>query len=86
MIEDHFPNGRPALEKGFGVYMTDRKTVNLSERMKVTVCLNPVYSATGPLAVDVSQMVGIRFGATILIEATLDIPFIHLVSKNDILC
>lgn len=39
VIEDHFPNGRPALEKGFGVYMTDRNTVNLSERMKVTVCL-----------------------------------------------
>ena len=51
VIEDTFPNGRPALEKGFGVYMTDRNTVNLSERMKVTVCLNPVHSATGPLGV-----------------------------------
>ena len=51
VIEDHFPNGRPALEKGFGVYMTDRNTVNMSERMKVTVCLNPVHSATGPLGV-----------------------------------
>ena len=39
------------LEKGFGVYMADRNTVNLSERMKVTVCLNPVHSATGPLGV-----------------------------------
>lgn len=51
VIEDRFPNGRPALEKGFGVYMTDRNTVNLSERMKVTVCLNPVHSAAGPLGV-----------------------------------
>ena len=51
VIEDNFPNGRPALEKGFGVYMADRNTVNLSERMKVTVCLNPVHSATGPLGV-----------------------------------
>ena len=51
VIEDHFPNGRPALEKGFGVYLADRNTVNLSERMKVTVCLNPVHSATGPLGV-----------------------------------
>lgn len=51
VIEDSFPNGRPALEKGFGVYMADRNTVNLSERMKVTVCLNPVHSATGPLGV-----------------------------------
>ena len=51
VIEDSFPNGRPALEKGFGVYMADRRTVNLAERMKVTVCLNPVHSATGPLGV-----------------------------------
>lgn len=51
VMEDNFPNGRPALEKGFGVYMTDRETVNLSERMKVTVCLNPVHSAAGPLGV-----------------------------------
>lgn len=51
VIEDNFPNGRPKLEEGFGVYMTDRNTVNLSERMKVTVCLNPVHSATGPIGV-----------------------------------
>ncbi|MGI6094913.1 MAG: mannitol dehydrogenase family protein [Lachnospiraceae bacterium] len=51
VIEDSFPNGRPALEKGFGIYMADRETVNLSERMKVTVCLNPVHSAVGPLGV-----------------------------------
>lgn len=51
VIEDSFPNGRPALEKEFGVYLADRNTVNLSERMKVTVCLNPVHSATGPLGV-----------------------------------
>lgn len=44
VIEDNFPNGRPALEKA-GVYMTDRNTVNKSERMKVTVCLNPIHSA-----------------------------------------
>lgn len=51
VIEDSFPNGRPALEKGFGVFMADRETVNRSERMKVTACLNPVHSATGPLGV-----------------------------------
>ena len=49
VIEDSFPNGRPPLEKSkAGVYMTDRDTVNKSERMKVTVCLNPVHSALGP--------------------------------------
>ena len=44
VVEDSFPNGRPPLEKA-GVYMTDRETVNKSERMKVTVCLNPVHTA-----------------------------------------
>ncbi len=50
VIEDSFPNGRPPLEKA-GVYMTDRDTVNASERMKVTVCLNPIHSALGPYGV-----------------------------------
>ena len=45
VIEDNFPNGRPAFEKASGVYMTDRNTVNLSERMKVTTCLNPIHTA-----------------------------------------
>ncbi len=44
VIEDKFPNGRPALEKS-GVYMTDRDTVNKVERMKVTTCLNPLHTA-----------------------------------------
>ncbi len=44
VVEDRFPNGRPALEKA-GVYMTDRDTVNRTERMKVTTCLNPLHTA-----------------------------------------
>ncbi len=48
VIEDSFPNGRPPLEKA-GVYMTDRDTVNAAERMKVTVCLNPIHTALAPL-------------------------------------
>lgn len=44
VIEDKFPAGRPALEKA-GVYMTDRDTVNRVERMKVTICLNPLHTA-----------------------------------------
>ncbi len=47
VVEDSFPNGRPAMEKA-GVYMTDRDTVNKSEKMKVTVCLNPIHTALGP--------------------------------------
>lgn len=44
VVEDRFPNGRPALEEA-GVYMTDRDTVNNTERMKVTTCLNPLHTA-----------------------------------------
>ena len=44
VIEDRFPNGRPPLEKA-GVYLTDRDTVNKTERMKVTTCLNPLHTA-----------------------------------------
>lgn len=43
VVEDRFPNGRPMLEKA-GVYMTDRQTVNDTERMKVTTCLNPLHT------------------------------------------
>lgn len=48
VIEDRFPNGRPAFEK-VGVYMTDRDTVNMTERMKVTTCLNPLHTALAVL-------------------------------------
>ena len=44
VIEDRFPNGRPALEKA-GVMFTDRETVNKVERMKVCTCLNPLHTA-----------------------------------------
>jgi fructuronate reductase len=44
VIEDEFPNGRPPLEKA-GVYFADRETVDKTERMKVTTCLNPLHSA-----------------------------------------
>ena len=44
VIEDRFPNGRPALEKA-GVIFTDRETVNKAETMKVMTCLNPLHTA-----------------------------------------
>ena len=43
VIEDDFPNGRPALEKG-GVIFTDRRTVEKVEKMKVCTCLNPLHT------------------------------------------
>ena len=44
VIEDDFPNGRPALEKA-GFIFTDRDTVNKVERMKVCTCLNPLHTS-----------------------------------------
>ncbi len=44
VIEDSFVNGRPPLEK-VGVLFGDRDTVNKSEIMKVTTCLNPLHTA-----------------------------------------
>ena len=43
VIEDAFPNGRPALEKG-GLIFTDRATVDKVEKMKVCTCLNPLHT------------------------------------------
>ncbi|MDO5396721.1 MAG: mannitol dehydrogenase family protein [bacterium] len=63
VIEDSFPNGRPTLEKA-GVFMTDRETVNKSETMKVTTCLNPLHTA---LAV-----YGCMLGFTSIWEETAD--------------
>ena len=44
VIEDKFPNGRPALEKG-GLIFTTRETVDKVEKMKVCTCLNPLHTA-----------------------------------------
>ena len=44
VIEDAFPNGRPALEKG-GLIFTERETVDKVEKMKVCTCLNPLHTA-----------------------------------------
>jgi len=45
VIEDDFPNGRPALDEARGIIFTDRDTVNKAERMKVCTCLNPLHTA-----------------------------------------
>ncbi len=63
VVEDTFPNGRPPLERA-GVYMTDRETVNKSERMKVTVCLNPIHTALCTY--------GILLGHTLFADAVQD--------------
>lgn len=72
VIEDQFPNGRPALEKA-GVYMADRDTVNKVERMKVTTCLNPLHTA---LAV-----YGCILGYTLIADEMKDTELRKLVHK-----
>lgn len=42
VIEDDFKNGRPVWPN---VIFTDRETVNKTEKMKVSTCLNPVHTA-----------------------------------------
>ncbi|GHU79397.1 mannitol dehydrogenase [Spirochaetia bacterium] len=44
VIEDAFPNGRPALDKA-GVLFADREIVDKVEKMKVCTCLNPLHTA-----------------------------------------
>ena len=44
IIEDIFPNGKPALEKA-GVMFTDKETVDRVEKMKVCTCLNPLHTS-----------------------------------------
>ncbi len=72
VVEDRFPNGRPALEKA-GVYMTDRDTVNKTERMKVTTCLNPLHTA---LAV-----YGCLLGYTLIADEMKDADLKRLVER-----
>ena len=72
VIEDKFPNGRPPLEKA-GVYFTDRDTVNRTERMKVTTCLNPLHTA---LAV-----YGCLLGYTLIREEMKDEDLVRLIRR-----
>lgn len=45
IVEDSFPNGHPPLDKTSGMFFTTRETVENTERMKVTTCLNPLHTA-----------------------------------------
>ena len=72
VVEDKFPNGRPPLEKA-GVYFTDRDTVNKTERMKVTTCLNPLHTA---LAV-----YGCLLGYTLIRDEMKDEDLVRLIRR-----
>ncbi len=72
VIEDKFPNGRPPLEKA-GVYLTDRDTVNKTERMKVTTCLNPLHTAM--------SVYGCMLGHTLICEEMKDADIVALIKR-----
>lgn len=72
VVEDKFPNGRPALEKA-GVYMTDRDTVNNTEKMKVTTCLNPLHTAM--------SVYGCMLGYTLICEEMKDEDIVALIKR-----
>ncbi len=72
VIEDRFPNGRPSLEK-VGVYLTDRDTVNKTERMKVTTCLNPLHTAM--------SVYGCLLGYTLICDEMKDPDIVSLVTR-----
>lgn len=70
VIENAFPNGRPALENA-GVMFTSRETVEKVERMKVCTCLNPLHTA---LAV-----YGCLLGYTKISDEMKDVDLVKLV-------
>lgn len=72
VVEDKFPNGRPPLEKA-GVYFCDRATVNMTETMKVTTCLNPLHTAM--------SMYGCLLGYTLICEEMKDADLVKLVKR-----
>lgn len=72
VIEDKFPNGRPPLNK-VGVFLTDRETVNKTETMKVTTCLNPLHTALA--------IYGCLLGYNSIAEEMKDEELIKLVKK-----
>ncbi len=72
VVEDTFPNGRPALECG-GVLYTDRETVDKVERMKVCTCLNPLHTALA--------IYGCLLGYTKISEEMKDKELVELITR-----
>lgn len=72
VVEDDFPNGRPELEQ-VGVYMTARDTVNATERMKVTGCLNPLHTAM--------SVYGCLLGYTLISAEMQDADIVSLITQ-----
>lgn len=72
VVEDRFPNGRPALDKA-GVILTDRDTVDKVDVMKVTTCLNPLHTAM--------SVVGCLLGCTSIAKEMEDQDIVGLIKE-----
>lgn len=72
VVEDSFPNGRPALDKA-GVILTDRSTVDKADVMKVTTCLNPLHTAM--------SVVGCLLGYTSIAEEMKDQDIVGMIKE-----
>jgi fructuronate reductase len=71
-IEDDFPAGRMKLSAP-GVYFTDRETVEKTEKMKVSTCLNPIHTALA--------IFGCMLGYSSIWEETRDDDLRHLIRR-----
>ncbi|MDL2324887.1 mannitol dehydrogenase family protein [Ruminococcaceae bacterium OttesenSCG-928-A16] len=72
VIEDQFPNGRPALDKG-GILFTTRETVDKVEKMKVCTCLNPLHTALA--------IYGCLLGYTKISDEMKDADLVNLIRR-----
>jgi fructuronate reductase len=70
VVEDVFPNGKPALEKA-GVLFTKKETVDRVEKMKVCTCLNPLHTSLA--------IFGCLFGYTRISEEMKDEDLVKLI-------
>ncbi len=73
VVEDKFPNGRPALEKTSGMFFCERDIVNKAETMKVTTCLNPLHTAM--------SVYGCMLGYDLICEEMKDPELVALVRQ-----
>ncbi|TYQ16626.1 UNVERIFIED_CONTAM: fructuronate reductase [Acetivibrio alkalicellulosi] len=72
VVEDHFPNGRMPLEHA-GVLFTDRRTVDMVEKMKVGTCLNPLHTSLA--------IFGCLLGYVLIADEMEDVQLRKLVDK-----
>ena len=69
----HFPIAKKTRSEEAGVYMTTRDVVNMTERMKVTTCLNPLHTAM--------SVFGVVLGYDHIAKEMKDADIVGLITK-----